>query len=99
VVCRAVSCLMTKRFRMSGLSEKGVNITAGFGADGISRIAHCASRRSRSAVALETKAFRIIRARGSNPSPSSSESSANLTFGAITLEHDPDTYRSRAASR
>ena len=36
---------------------------------------------------------------GSNPFPSSSESSANLTFGAITLEHDPDTYRSRAASR
>jgi hypothetical protein len=24
VVCRAVSCLMPKRFRMSGMSEKGV---------------------------------------------------------------------------
>jgi hypothetical protein len=65
VVCRAVSCLMPKRFRMSGLSEKGVTSPPVFGADGISRIAHGASRRSRSAVALETKAFRIIRARGS----------------------------------
>src|SRR4029077_7327867 len=44
---------------------KGGHITAGFGADGISRIAHGASRRSRSAVALKSKAFRIIRARGS----------------------------------
>ena len=44
--------------------RKGGHITAGFGAEGISRIAHGASRRSRSAVALETKAFGIIRARG-----------------------------------
>jgi hypothetical protein len=65
VVCRAVSCLMPKRFRMSGLSEKGVTSPPVFGADRISRIAHGASRRSRSAVALETKVFRIIRARGS----------------------------------
>ena len=65
MVCRAVSCLMPKRFRMSGLSEKGVTSPPVFGADGISRIAHGASRRSRSAVALETKAFRIIPARGS----------------------------------
>jgi hypothetical protein len=57
VVCRAVSCLMPKRFRMSGLSEKGVTSPPVFGTDGISRIAHGASRRSRSAVALETQSI------------------------------------------
>jgi hypothetical protein len=62
VVCRAVSCLMPKRFRMSGLSKKGVTSPPVSGPDGISRIAHGASRWSRSA---ETNAFRIIRTRGS----------------------------------
>jgi hypothetical protein len=55
VVCRGVSCLMPKRFRMSGLSEKGVTSPPVLGPDGISRIAHGASRWSRSAVALGPK--------------------------------------------
>ena len=52
VTQRAPAAPALEAFLNVWVVRKGGHITAGFGADGISRIAHGASRRSRSAVAL-----------------------------------------------